>query len=39
MTERADAKRVIEERLRKDREEKDRLIRDVEEWLDKPGEE
>ena len=32
-TEREDAKRVIEERLRRDREEKDRLIRDVEEWL------
>jgi len=32
-TEREDAKRVIEERLREDREEKDRLIRDVEEWL------
>ena len=31
--EREDAKRVIEERLRTDREEKDRLIRDVEEWL------
>ena len=33
-TEREDAKRVIEERLREDREEKDRLIRDVEEWLE-----
>ena len=32
--EREDAKRVIEERLRRDREEKDRLIRDVEEWLE-----
>ena len=31
--EREDAKRVIEERLRKDREEKDRLISDLEEWL------
>ena len=31
--ERHDAKRVIEERLRKDREEKDRLISDVEEWF------
>jgi hypothetical protein len=31
--EREDAKRVIEQRLRRDREEKDRLIRDVEEWL------
>ena len=31
--EREDAKRVIEERLREDREEKDRLIGDVEEWL------
>ena len=33
-TEREDAKRVIEERLRRDREEKDRLIRDVEQWLE-----
>jgi hypothetical protein len=32
-SEREDAKRVIEERLRQDREEKDRVIRDVEEWL------
>ena len=32
-TEREDAKRVIEQRLRHDRDEKDRLIRDVEEWL------
>ena len=32
--EREDAKGVIEERLRKDREEKDRLISDVEEWLE-----
>jgi len=32
-TEREDAKRVIEERLRQDREDKDRLIGDVEEWL------
>ena len=31
--ERADAKGVIEERLREDREEKDKLIRDVEKWL------
>jgi hypothetical protein len=31
--EREDARRVIEERLRKDREETDGLIRDVEEWL------
>ena len=31
--EREDAKRVIEERLREDREEKERLIRDLEEWL------
>ena len=38
-TEREDAKRVIEERLRGDREEKDRLIRDVEEWLDERREE
>ena len=30
-TEREDAKRVIEERLRRDREETDRLIKDVEE--------
>jgi len=35
--EREDAKRVIEERLRGDREEKDRLIRDVEEWLEVQG--
>ena len=33
-TEREDAKRVIEQRLREDREDKDRLIGDVEEWLD-----
>jgi len=33
-TVREDAKRVIEERLRRDREEKDRLISDLEEWLD-----
>ena len=32
--EREDAKRVIENRLRQDREEKDRLIRDVEDWLE-----
>ena len=31
--EREEAKRVIEERLRRDREERNRLIRDVEEWL------
>jgi len=31
-------KRVIEERLLKDREETDRLIRDVEEWLEERGE-
>lgn len=31
--ERDDAKSVIEERLREDRDDKDRLIRDVEEWL------
>ena len=36
-TEREDAKRVIEERLREDREEKDRLIDDVEEWLSSQG--
>jgi len=36
-TEREDAKRVIEERLRKDREKTDRLIRDVEEWLEQHG--
>jgi len=36
--EREDAKRVIEERLHHDREEKDRLIRDVEEWLEGRGE-
>jgi len=28
---------VIEERFRRDREEKDRLIRDVEEWLTQPA--
>jgi len=33
-TEREDAKKLIERRLREDREEKDRLIRDVEEWLE-----
>ena len=33
-TEREDAKRVIEERLRRDREEKDRLIGDLEKWLE-----
>lgn len=32
-TERQDAGRVIEERLRKHREEKDRLIGDLEDWL------
>jgi len=32
-TEREDAKRLIEKRLRKDREEKDKLIVDVEDWL------
>jgi hypothetical protein len=37
-TEREDAKRMIEERLWRDREEADRLIRDVEEWLDRRGE-
>ena len=31
---RENAKRVIEERLRKDREEDDRLTRDAEEWLE-----
>ena len=36
-TEREDAKRLIERRLREDREEKDRLIRDVEEWLSEEG--
>jgi hypothetical protein len=36
-TEREDAKRVIEERLRRDRDQKDRLIRDVEEWLEVQG--
>ena len=35
--EREEAKRVIEERLRGDREEKDRLIRDVEECLGGKG--
>ena len=35
--EREDAKGVIEERLREDREEKDRLIDDVEEWLSSQG--
>jgi hypothetical protein len=34
-TEREEAKRVIEERLRRNREEKDRPIRDVEVWLEK----
>ena len=32
--ERESAKRVIEGRLRQDRQQKDRLIRDVEEWLE-----
>jgi len=32
--EREDAKRVIEERLRQDREERNRLIKDVESWLE-----
>jgi hypothetical protein len=32
-TEREDATRVIQERLRRDREETDALVRDVEEWL------
>ncbi len=32
--EREQSKRVVEERLRKDREEKDRLIRNMEEWLE-----
>ncbi len=36
-TEREDAKGVIEERLRRDREQKDRLIGDVEEWLGEQG--
>ena len=36
-TEREDAKRWIEERLRQDREDKDRLIRNVEEWLAEHG--
>ena len=31
------AKRVIQERLRQDREEKDRLIKDVEDWLEEQG--
>jgi len=35
--EREDAKRVIEEGLRRDREEKDRLIGDVEDWLQHRG--
>ena len=35
--EREDAKALIERRLRRDREEKDRLIRDVEEWLEVQG--
>lgn len=35
---REEAKRVIEERLRKDREEKDRIIKDVEEWLEETKE-
>ena len=36
-TARQDAKRLIEKRLRKDREEKDKLIVDVEEWLEEKG--
>lgn len=36
--EREEAKRVIEERLRRNREEKDKLIKDVEEWLEEQGE-
>jgi hypothetical protein len=35
--EREDAKRVIEERLRAHRDEKDRLVRDVEKWLGGEG--
>jgi len=37
-TEREDAKRVIGDRVRQDKEQKDRLIRDVEEWLEGRGE-
>ena len=33
-TEREDAKRLIQRRLREDRENKDRLIEDIEEWLE-----
>jgi len=33
--EREDARRVIEERLRHDRDEKDGLIRDIKDWLDR----
>jgi hypothetical protein len=36
--ERESAKRAIEEKLRRDREEKDRVIRDVEVWLEERGE-
>ena len=36
-TEREDAKRWIEQRLRHDMDEKDRLIEDVEEWLRQQG--
>ncbi len=35
---REEAKRVIEERLRKDREKTDRVIREVQEWLEERGE-
>jgi len=33
-TEQGQAKRVIKERLRRDRAEKDKLTRDMEEWLE-----
>jgi hypothetical protein len=36
-TEREDAKKVIEERLRREREETDRLIGDLEDWLEEEG--
>lgn len=38
-TEREDARRLIEERLQRDREEKQKLLDDLEEWLKQLGDE